>query len=221
MKLLNIQVGKPIVVGDTADRPWTTGFYKAAVVGPVSVGHTNLAGDGQADLTNHGGPDKAICVYPQDHGDYWQAELGLPLPPGAFGENFTTQGMVEADVCIGDIFTCGTTTLQVSQPRQPCWKLARRWQIKDLAARVEKTGRTGWYFRVLSEGTVQAPADLVLIQRPYPQWTITAANTAMRLRAKDAQAARALASCPALSAGWQATLVRPVTTSQAAGPPTA
>jgi MOSC domain-containing protein YiiM len=210
MKLLSIQVGLPIVIDDTPDRQWTTGFNKTTVAGPVRVGRTNLAGDGQADLKNHGGPDKVICVYPNDHGDYWQAELGLRPPHGAFGENFTTQGMVEDDVCLGDIFACGTATFQVSQPRQPCWKLARRWQIKDLAARVEKTGRTGWYFRVLSEGTVQAPTDVELIERPFPQWTITSANNVMRSRATDAQMIRALASCPALSASWQVALAHRV-----------
>lgn len=216
MRLLSIQVSQPMVLGDTADRQWTTGFLKAVVEGPVNVGRTNLVGDGQADLKNHGGPDKAICVYPRDHSEYWQADLGLQLPHGAFGENFTTLGLTESEVCIGDIFTCGTAMVQVSQPRQPCWKLARRWQIKDLAARVEKTGRTGWYFRVLSEGTVQAPADVALIQRPYPQWTIAAANTVMRSRSTDAQAARALASCPALSASWQATLARPAVAAEPA-----
>jgi len=213
MKLLSIQVGTPRLVDDAGAtepdaRPWTTGFYKRTIEGPVAVGRTNLTGDGQADLKNHGGPDKAICAYPKDHWGYWEAELHLQLPHGAFGENFTTLGLVEADVCIGDVFSCGTAVLQVSQPRQPCWKLARRWGIKDLAARVEQTGKTGWYFRVLTEGVVEAPTDLSLLQRPHPEWNIAAANEVMHHRKADWEAAHALASCPALSASWQASLSR-------------
>lgn len=213
MRLLSIQVGKPQLLGkpgaaDPHDREWTTGFYKEPVAGAVSVGRTNLAGDGQADLQHHGGPDKAICVYPKDHSPFWQSDLGLDLPHGAFGENFTIAGAVESDVCIGDVFRCGSAVLQISQPRQPCWKLARRWRIKDLAARVERTGRTGWYFRALTEGVVEAPAGLTLLQRPHPEWTVAAANAVMHHRKTDWDAAHALATCPALSKSWQTSLSR-------------
>ncbi|HWH70544.1 MAG TPA: MOSC domain-containing protein, partial [Candidatus Sulfotelmatobacter sp.] len=133
MRLVSIQVGKPVTLGqaDAAnpdDRSWTTGFFKASVTGPVYVGKTNLEGDGQADLKNHGGVDKAICAYSKDHWAYWETEFSLHLANGAFGENFTIEGATERDVCIGDIYRCGGALLQVSQPRQPCWKLARRWR---------------------------------------------------------------------------------------------
>lgn len=98
-----------------------------------------------------------MCVYPADHYPYWREALNLPvLPFGAFGENLTVEGLIEAMVCIGDIWTVGGATLQVSQPRQPCWKLARRWQVKTLALQVQQTGWTGCYFRVLGEGTLSA-----------------------------------------------------------------
>jgi len=156
LTLLSIQVGRPREVGtdgasDPMDRPWTTGFFKAPIAGTVAITTTQIDGDGQADLVNHGGPEKALCVYPTEHYPHWTRELGFALPPGAFGENFTTDGATEPDVFIGDIYEADTAVLQVSQPRQPCWKLARRWRVKTLAALVERTGFTGWYFRVLRE----------------------------------------------------------------------
>jgi MOSC domain-containing protein YiiM len=221
MKLLSIQVGQPKNFGqpdaiDLHDRPWTTAFHKEAVEGLVFVTPTNIAGDGQADLKNHGGQDKAICAYPKEHLHHWEGELGFRLPHGGFGENFTTQGLLEGDVCVGDIFQCGMTVLQISQPRQPCWKLARRWRIKDLAARVEQTGRTGWYFRVLTEGSIQAPADFLLIHRPHPEWTVAAANEVMHHRKTDWEAASVLASCEALSVSWRTSLSHRATTLMAA-----
>ena len=123
----------------------------------MQVTPTGIEGDGQADLVNHGGVDKAICVYPLAHYPHWQEMIGRELSPAAFGENFTVDGLTEADVCIGDTWRVGEDVLvQVSQPRQPCWKLARRWQRKTLALEVQESGKTGWYFRVLEEGTVQA-----------------------------------------------------------------
>lgn len=212
MKLLSIQVGQPQTLGhadaaDPMERAWTSGFYKATVQGPIAASSTGLAGDGQADLKNHGGPDKAINAYPADHFDYWQTAIGLNRSPGGFGENFTTQGAVEIDVSIGDTFRVGHLVVQISQPRQPCWKLARRWRIKELAALVEQTGRTGWYFRVLEVGKVEAPAEFVLLHRPHPEWTIAKANAVMHHRKTDWAAAQALAECAALSQSWKTALL--------------
>lgn len=198
---------------DPMDRAWTTGFYKEPVVGSVWVGRHNLDGDGQADLKNHGGPDKAVNVYPIEHYSYWKESLCLPdLSPGAFGENFTVGGILEADICIGDIIEIGGVLVQVSQPRQPCWKLARRWRVKDLAFRVQQTGRTGWYFRVLREGTVQAGSQPNLIERPCPEWTVAAANDVMHHRPDDWEAVRSLAACQLLSTRWRETLTKRVAT---------
>lgn len=212
--MISIQVGLPRAFGradaaDPMDREWTTGFWKSPVAGPVRLGRTNLAGDGQADSVNHGGPDKAVNVYPAEHYPFWAGDPALAgLAGGAFGENFTTAGADEAGVCVGDVFAVGTATVQVSQPRQPCWKLARRWRVHDLALRVQRTGRTGWYFRVLAEGEV-APGDgLSLVERPHPEWTVAAANGVMHHRKTDRAAAAELAACPALSASWRATLAR-------------
>jgi MOSC domain-containing protein YiiM len=177
-KVISIQVGKPRAI--EAENPWTTGFVKTATTGPLWLATTNLDGDGQADLVHHGGPHKAVCVYPAAHYPWWRQTLGKPdLIYGDFGENFTIDGLTESDICIGDVWTIGEATVQVSQPRQPCWKLARRWDIKTLALQVQHTGRTGWYFRVLVEGLVQRGMSIKLIERPNPQWTIAAANQLM------------------------------------------
>ncbi len=223
IKLLSIQVGLPKTLGtpdasDTMDQEWTTGFFKEAVSGPVWAATTDLAGDGQADLRVHGGPDKAINVYPFEHYAFWLNDLAYKeLPNGAFGENFTVAGLLETEACIGDIFEVGDALLQISQPRQPCWKLARRWRVEDLVARVVRTGKTGWYFRVLREGNVQAGAALVLMERPYPEWTVTVANNIMCHHKENYGAVHALAECPALSGSWKATLSRTTATEVADG----
>lgn len=212
--VVSLQVGQPRTVGsseeaDSVDEVWTTGFFKEPMSGFVWLGRTNLDGDGQADLENHGGPEKAVNVYPTEHYPYWAQTIGLTnLHPGGFGENFTIKGLLESDVCIGDIFEIGESLVQVSQPRQPCWKLARRWLVKDLALRVQETGRTGWYFRVLREGHVQAETRLVLVQRHHPNWTVSAANEVMHHRIDDRQAAQKLADCIHLSPRWREKLKR-------------
>lgn len=214
VELISLNVGLPRTLGRpgaiaSVDKVWTTGFFKQPVAGPIWLGATNLAGDGQADLENHGGVEKAVNLYPSEHFVFWEPELAMPpLPPGSFGENFTTSGALEGDVCIGDVFQIGDAEVQVSQPRQPCWKLARRWQVHDLALRVQQTGRTGWYFRVLREGTVQVGARLQLVARSHPEWTVAAANEVMHHRKEDSAAARALAACSSLSMHWRETLVR-------------
>ena len=208
----SIQIGPPMQLGspdaaDPFDGIWTTGIYKAPVSGPVFVRTTGLEGDRQADLEAHGGADKAVCVYAGDHYAEWQRTPELAsIGPGGFGENFTVRGITEEDACIGDLFRAGDLMVQISQPRQPCWKLARKWRIRDFADRVIRAGRTGWYFRVLAEAQVSAGAELVLVERPFPDWTIEASNRVMHGRPRDRAAAAELASVPPLSASWRVTL---------------
>jgi MOSC domain-containing protein YiiM len=212
IRLASIQVGQVRRVAEVGPanpngQAWETGFYKIPVTGPVAIGLTNLSGDQQADLKNHGGVDKAICAYAAAHYPYWRATLGISdFPHGAFGENFTLSGLVEGDVCLGDVYQAGSAVIQVSQPRQPCWKTARRWQVKDLTAQMIETGYTGWYFRVLEEGEVEAGEPLELIERPHPEWTIAAANEVMYRHKSDRAATLALAACAALSPAWRDSL---------------
>jgi MOSC domain-containing protein YiiM len=200
----SVQVGQP--VRQEVPEPWVTAFYKHAVSGPVRLSRTGLIGDQQADLTVHGGPDKAVCVYAGEHYGAWHAELGDPCGPGWCGENFTVRGQVEATVAIGDTFQIGTARVQVSQPRSPCWKLARRWNRLDMVKRVVDSGRTGWYLRVLEQGEVEAGDELHLIDRPFAHLTIALANDVMYARVVPERAAHRraeLAACPALSDAWR------------------
>ncbi|HEY9854336.1 MAG TPA: MOSC domain-containing protein, partial [Stenomitos sp.] len=203
----SLQVGMPRTFGDPEatrpeDRSWTSGIVKEPVDGPLWLATTQLEGDGQADRVHHGGPDMAVLAYSAEHYPLWRAELGLDLPHGAFGENLTVTGLSEAVVCLGDLYQLGDAIVQVSQPRSPCWKLARRWGMPDLVARVQKTGRTGWYLRVLKEGHVAPNQEMALLERPYPQWTIERVSRAAFGGTPDPTAAE-LAACPALSGTWR------------------
>lgn len=214
-RLQSIQVSLPRQIDaskapDPAGSSWTTGFFKEAVSGPVWLGRINLAGDGQGDRKNHGGVDKAVLVYAASHYPAWRMELGASdLPPGAFGENFTVSGLDEETVCIGDRYAIGAARVEVSQPRQPCWKIAARWQIKDLTARVEASGRTGWYVRVLAEGVVEANDEVLLRERPNPEWTVSRAAAVMRSRRGHEDAA-VLAAVSGLSDAWRERLLQVV-----------
>ncbi len=202
-------VGKPQTFGqkgstEPMDREWRSGIVKDVVKGKIWAGKTNLEGDGQADKKHHGGAEKAIFAYPVSHYSYWQQKLNrTDFSIGAFGENLAVQHLTEADICIGDIFRIGEIMVQVSQPRQPCWKPARRWKIKDLALQIQQEGLTGWYFRVLKEGWIQEGHTLQLLERPYPQWTVAKCNDVMHHQKQDLQAAARLAQCELLAPNWR------------------
>lgn len=156
MKLVSIQVGLPREVL-WQGRSVTTGIFKEPVTGPVTVRTLDLDGDAQADLSVHGGPDKAVYAYPVEHYAYWRQELpGMNLPNGMFGENFTTEGLLEKEVNIGDHFRIGGTELVVTQPRVPCYKLAIKFGRADILKRFLASRRSGFYFAVAREGKVQA-----------------------------------------------------------------
>lgn len=205
-RVVSLQVGLPRLM-DAHGQPWTTATFKDPVSGKVALSWEGLNGDGQADLVNHGGVDKAVLVYSDDHAERWRREL-FPegLPPGAFGENFTVQGLTEANVCLGDVFQVGSARVQVSQPRQPCWKQARRYAMNDLVVRIVRTGRTGWYLRVLTEGLVEAGDVMTLLERPHPEWTIERANQVMHVAKTNRELSLELAACPALAQSWVTSL---------------
>ena len=212
-QLLSIQVGLPQertsleAIGPDS-KMWTSAFFKQPVIGRVWLGKTNIVGDRQASAT-HGGPDKAVCVYPVEHYSFWKSELELPeLAYGAFGENFTLRGQLEHQSCIGDSIAFGDAVLQISQPRPPCWRLARWWQRKEFAARMEETGRTGWYCRVLKEGYVEAGTAMTLLDRPYAEWSVSLANDLIRGGRDSLDQMEAMASCSLLSASWRETLLK-------------
>ncbi|WP_106494692.1 MOSC domain-containing protein [Lentibacillus sp. Marseille-P4043] len=192
---------------DRMDRPWESGIFKNSVTSGVWLGKTGLMGDQVGDTKNHGGPEKALFAYPTMHYDYWIQELDLEtIGIGAMGENLAVDYAEENSVCIGDTYELGDAVIQVSQPRQPCWKPARRFRIMDFALRIQKSGRTGWYFRVLKEGYVQEKSELRLVERPYPQWTIKKCNEVMHVHKKDLKLAEELAACTHLGENWKRTL---------------
>ncbi len=217
MNILSIQVALPEIHIDTSGRiekEWNTALFKETISEPTYARTLGLEGDGQADLENHGGVNKAICVYPSEHFPYWRSELDLDFKAGSLGENFTSAGVLESEVYIGDIYSLGDLIVQVSQPRQPCWKIARRWAVKKLALMVQETGKTGWYFRVLQEGQIQAPQILKLEDRPYPKWSVKKANELMHHEKDNWESAYELSQCPALSPNWQDTLSHRASTKQ-------
>ena len=211
LTLVSLQVGLPRRRGvpgaeNPAEREWESGIFKEPVPGPVGLAALGLDGDGVADPRFHGGPDKAVNVYPSTHYASWESELGLGMRPGAFGENFTVSGADEHAVNVGDVFAGGGVRVQVTQPRQPCWKLARRWGLKDLPVRVARSLRTGWYFRVLEGGEVAPGLVLDRVGCPNPEWSVARAFQAMDWHKDDVEAARGLLACEGLSESWRGAL---------------
>ncbi|MDY0406623.1 MOSC domain-containing protein [Virgibacillus sp. 179-BFC.A HS] len=206
-----IFTGKAKTIGDPdaakkIDREWTTAIYKKETDGPIWLSKTGLAQDEVGDKKNHGGPEKALFTYPVKHYTYWQEKLGEDnITIGGMGENLAVLEMDEYSVCLGDTYQFGDAVIQVSQPRRPCWRPARRYRTMDLALQIQQTGRTGWYFRVLQEGMVKPAVDLLLLERPMPHLTIAALNEIMYVRKEDLNMAYELSDCELLAENWRKT----------------
>jgi MOSC domain-containing protein YiiM len=165
MKIVSLNVGRPRLVMRN-DEPVSTGIFKEPVTGRVMLRTLNLDGDRQADLTVHGGPEKAVYLYPSEHYAFWKQELpDMDLPWGMFGENFTAEGILETETHIGDRFRIGAAELMVTQPRMPCYKLGIRFGRTDIIRRFLASERTGFYFSVLQEGEVAAGDEIQLIEK--------------------------------------------------------
>ncbi|WNR45514.1 MOSC domain-containing protein [Paenibacillus roseipurpureus] len=183
----------------------TTGILKTPVSSSLYVSKVQIEGDGQADLTVHGGPDKAICVYPEEHYAFWEKLLGKKLERGTFGENLTLRGVREHEIGIGDILAIGEVIVQVSQPRQPCHKLAKRLDWPEAVLRVQESGLTGYYFRVLKEGYIAPESEISRIASDEGRVTVAFAN---KLRYEDKfnrEGIQRLLAVAALSGSWRQT----------------
>ena len=181
-------------------------IIKTPVAGPVAAGPLGLKGDAQGDPLRHGGVDKAVHVYPLAHYAAWVRDLRAEadrFTPGAFGENIVLEGWIEADICIGDRFDLGSAEVEVSQARQPCWKLNLRFDAPDMARRVQDSGRTGWYLRVLVPGAVAAGDRMVLTARPNPGWDLTRVQRLLYRDAVDREALAEFVGLAGLSASWR------------------
>ncbi|MDF2600705.1 MAG: hypothetical protein K0Q54_3528 [Methylobacterium brachiatum] len=187
----------------------SSGIAKTPRLHPVAVGLNGLAGDAQADLRHHGGPEKAVHHYAFDHYAGWrrdvpEADPSLLARPGAFGENLSTLGLTEHDICVGDLWRAGSALLQASQARQPCWKLNHRFAAADMARRVQASGRTGWYYRVVEPGVIAAGDRLRLVERPHPAWPLARLLRAFYVDRLDRDALAGIAALEALSPSWRA-----------------
>lgn len=200
-RLVSVQVGTPRVL-DFHGKAWESAISKAPVQTRVQLGSTNLDGDRQYNLKYHGGPDKAVCCFSAEHYAYWQNDFGMgaAFAYGAFGENFTLAGLLEADACVGDIYAVGTARIQISQPRQPCVNVARKWNRKEMPRRMEETGHTGYYLRVVESGEVGAGDTLTLEARPCPGVTVHAINRAWYQNESAPEQDARLARLPELAA---------------------
>jgi MOSC domain-containing protein YiiM len=206
MKLISINVGLPrevVYKGKTVK----TGIFKEPVAGRVQVRRLNLDGDRQADLSVHGGPSKAIYAYPSEHYGYWRRELpGMNLPWGMFGENFTTEGLLEDRVNIGDRFRVGSAEVMVTEPRLPCYKLGVKFGREDMVKRFLQSGRTGFYVAVLREGEVGAGDGIEGIGRDRKNITvpdITRLYVSKNYSQVDLEMLRRVAALEALPESWR------------------
>lgn len=209
MRVESIQTGQARTVGsadaqEPLDKRWTSAIWKEPVHGRVWAGSEGLTGDVQVYKAGHGGVERALLLYSAEHYPVWRTEwASKDLGPGGFGENLTVAGADENTVCVGDQYRLGAVRIEVSGPRSPCNNLVRRHRRPGLIERVNETDRTGWYARVLEEGWLEAGLELVLLDRPYPQWPIARASVVKRERGRRPDEAAQLASCPALLADWR------------------
>lgn len=205
-------------VGLLRDGRTASGIAKAPVAHALWLSPTGLQGDAQADLRIHGGPEKAVHHYPREHYAAWGAwsrRADLLAAAGAFGENLSTRGWDESNVCVGDVVRLDEALVQVSQGRQPCWKLDARFGEPGMARRMQASGRTGWYYRTLAPGRVRPGATMALVDRPHPEWPL--ARLIALLFARDAELApewARAAELPALAERWRLTFRRRVESRQ-------
>ena len=171
-RLAHLLIGTPKAFGEKGE---ASAIAKDTVDYPLMLGFDGLAGNQVADPVHHGGPDKAVHLYPVEHYAFWQEkypDVAVLNQPGAFGENFSCSGMTENELCLGDVFRVGEALIECSHARQPCWKLNHRLGKPDVLKTVVKSRRSGSYFRVLEEGQVKAGDDLVQQARPFPEWSL-------------------------------------------------
>lgn len=204
-EIISLNVGMPKQV-QFQQKDVSTGIFKTATDKALYLSDLNFEGDGQGDLVHHGGREKAVCVYPYEHYPFWEEELKRPLEYGALGENLTTKGLLETDVCIGDVFELGQAIVQVSQPRQPCYKLTIKHGVPDMLLKVQQTGYTGFYFRVLTEGLVSKDDRLSLVNRHPKAITVAFANRIMHLEKNNIEGIKQILEVPELSLNWRNTL---------------
>jgi MOSC domain-containing protein YiiM len=203
MKLISLNVGLPRIVESNGE-PVTTGIFKEPKQGPVMLRTLNLDGDRQADLTVHGGISKAVYGYPVEHYEFWRRELpDMELPFAMFGENFTTEGLFEDALNVGDRFRIGEAELMVTEPRLPCYKLGIKFGRTDIIRKFLQSRRTGFYFAVVKEGAVEAGDEIELLSRDSNDITIADITRLYAFEKDDLPMLRRAAKLEALSESWR------------------
>ncbi len=207
-KVIGIFTGKP--------RPRWPGKPESAIdkhsaIGPSIVTRDGFSEDIQADLTVHGGPEKALHHYATDHMKYWQETFpshAKYFKPGCFGENIATTGLAEENLCLGDILSLGSAKVQACQGRQPCWKLNAHMEIEELAFHFQKTARTGWYYRIIEDGSVTVGDTMEVLERFHPHWSLQRLILARFNKSLDEETAKELSNMEVLSEHWRASFAK-------------
>jgi MOSC domain-containing protein YiiM len=203
MKLISVNIGLPREVS-WQGRAVTTGIFKEPIKGSVMLRTLNLDGDKQADLSVHGGVSKAVYAYPVEHYEFWQSELpNMKLPHGMFGENFTTEGLLEDTVNIGDRFRIGAAEVMVTEPRMPCYKLGLKFGRADMVKRFLVSRRTGFYFAVLQEGEVEAGDTIEPLSRDGNGITVADITRVYTSEKDDLKLLRRVVQVEALPESWR------------------
>ncbi|MGB3563801.1 MAG: MOSC domain-containing protein, partial [Thermoanaerobaculia bacterium] len=185
---------------DYHGRPAVSAIWKSPVMGPVAARGVNLEGDDQADREAHGGPDKAVYAYAIEDTRWWEVELGRSLEYGEFGENLTTERIDVTNALVGERWEIGSTVLEVSEPRVPCWRLAVRMEDNGFPRQFTKAGRPGAYLRIAVEGTLTSGDEIRLVERPDHDLTI---GDVFRIFTRDREEAERLLTAPQISSSWQ------------------
>ena len=202
IRIVSLNIGRPKELAHGAESVQSA-IAREPISNALELGKLNLRGDAVADTKHHGGADKAVNVYPSEHYAHWKDRLERALAMPAFGENFTTDGLLEADVCIGDSFRVGSSIVQVSQPRVPCYKPAALHGEPKLTAWMVESGMTGWYFRVLEPGRVSVNDELVRLERSAHGVSVQDANRTMHHERNDRDGLEKLLSVPELALAWR------------------
>lgn len=207
IELKNFSIGLPKQIKYSDDKEMISGICKETVE-EAFLSKEGFHGDGVADLRFHGGPDRAVCVYPYEHYTQWKEEFGEILPPSAFGENLTVSNMLEAEVYIGDIYRIGGSVIQVTQSRIPCSTITKRTNLPLLLKRMVETGYTGYLCRVLEEGIVKQDSEITLLERDTDQVSVLFSNQIYFHHSKDLEAVKQIVEVPALASEWKKSLIK-------------
>jgi MOSC domain-containing protein YiiM len=202
-KIISVNVSLPKKI-DFEGQKVTTGIFKEPVEGRIMLRYLNLDGDKQADLTVHGGPDKAVYAYPIEHYQFWRKVYpNMEMPNGMFGENFTIEGLTESEVSVGDAFQIGSSKVIATQPRMPCYKLGVKFGRMDVLKKFLASGRSGIYFKVLDEGEVAAGDPIVQVEKDHNRITISDIVRLYASDREDIKTMRRAVKVKALPEGWK------------------